>query len=167
MGNCFDRIVLMDGNNPRGIDVGLLICKGLKADVTSIRTHADDAAAEGFLPTTNLLDMAERVRKARFWRDRTGVDLMVAGQARTYAINHLKASVTKADGSDPTTAKRRGQAERVALMAWRARAAGRIPIVMGDLDKDIAEPGYDGTLDPLAKSTVLANPFKAAPAAER
>ncbi len=167
LGNYFDRLVVMDGNDPRGIDVGLLLRKGLKADIASIRTHADDAAAGGYLPTTNMLDMAGRVGKASFSRDCLEVDVDVGGRALTFLVNHFKAQETKADGSDPTTAKRRGQAERVALIAKRARAAGRLPIVMGDLNKDIAAPQYDESISPVAKSTVFVNPVKQLPATER
>jgi endonuclease/exonuclease/phosphatase family metal-dependent hydrolase len=165
--NYFDRIVVVDGNDPRGIDVGLLLRKGLKADITSIRSHADDAAAGGFLATTNMLDMAGRVGKASFSRDCLEVDVEVGGKPLTFLVNHFKAQETKANGSDPTTAKRRGQAERAAAIAKRARAAGRLPIVMGDLNKDVADANYDDSVSPVAKSTVFVNPVKQRPAAER
>jgi endonuclease/exonuclease/phosphatase family metal-dependent hydrolase len=165
--NYFDRIVLLDGNDPRGIDVGLLLRRDLKADIKAIRTHADDAAAGGFLATTNMLDMQGRVGPASFSRDCLEVDVDVAGHALTFLVNHLKAQETKPDGTDLTTAKRRGQAERAALIAKRARAAGRLPIVLGDLNKDIAGDGYDGSIDPVAKSTVFVNPVKTLDAEER
>lgn len=165
--NYFDRLVMIEGNDPRGIDVGLLLRKGLKADVSSIRSHADDAAAGGYLATTNMLDMSGRLGKASFSRDCLEVDVDVAGKPLTFLVNHFKAQETKSDGSDPTTEKRRGQAERAALIAKRSRGAGRLPIVMGDLNKDIAGEHYDESINPVAKSTVLVNPVKQLPVGER
>jgi hypothetical protein len=167
MGNYFDRIVLLDGNDPRGIDVGLLVRKGLKLDIGNIRTHADDAAAGGYLATTNMLDMGGRVGKASFSRDCLEVDIDVGSAKLTFLVNHLKAQESKPDGSDSTTAKRRGQADRAALIARRARAAGRAPIVLGDLNKDVASASYDDSLNPLAKSSVFVDPIKSLPASDR
>lgn len=167
LGNYFDRIVVFDGNDPRGIDVGLMVRRGLKADIRAIRSHADDAAAGGFLATTNMLDMQGRVGRASFSRDCLEVEIDVAGCPLTFLVNHFKAQETKPDGSDPTTAKRRGQAERAALIAKRARAAGRHPIVLGDLNKDVASAHYDDSINPVAQSTVFVNPVKTLPAADR
>lgn len=158
--NYFDRIVLLDGNDPRGIDVGLLLRKGLKANIVGIRTHADDAAVGGFLDSTNPLDMVGRVGKASFSRDCLEVDVDVDGKAITLLVNHFKAQETKSDGSDPTTEKRLGQAKRVAAIAAHVRERGRIPIVLGDLNKDIADQNYDKSIDPVANSSLFLNPVK-------
>jgi endonuclease/exonuclease/phosphatase family metal-dependent hydrolase len=166
LNNYFDRIVLLDGNDARGIDVGLLIRKGFKANIEAIRTHADDSAAGGYIPTTNILDMAGRLGAASFSRDCLEVDISVGTSALTILCNHLKAQETK-NGSDPTTAKRLGQATRVAGFLKRARSNGRAPIVMGDLNKDYRLNDYDGSLDPLVKSTVLYEPVKTLAASER
>lgn len=167
MDNYFDRVVLLDGNDPRGIDVGLLVRKGLKIEVGNIRTHADDAAAGGYLATTNMLDMGGRVGKASFSRDCLEVDIDVGKAKLTFLVNHFKAQETQPDGSDSTTAKRRGQADRAALIARRVRQAGRAPIVLGDLNKDVASAGYDGSLNPLARSSVFVDPIKNLPAGDR
>lgn len=167
MKNYFDRIVLLDGNDPRGIDVGLLLRKGLKAEVGAIRSHADDAALGGFLATTNMLDMKGRVGKASFSRDCLEVDIDVGGKALTFLVNHFKAQETRPDGSDPTAPKRRGQAERAALIARRVRARGRAPIVLGDLNKDVSLAKYDASLDPVAQSTMLVDPFRHLAPADR
>lgn len=165
--NQFDRLMLVEGNDPRGIDVGLLLRKGLAAEVRAIRSHADDAAAGGYLPTTNMLSMAGRLGKASFSRDCLEVDVDIAGQPLTFLVNHFKAQETRA-GRDSTTAKRRGQAERAALIARRARAAGRLPIVLGDFNKDIAAPDYDQSVDTLAASSTLLDPVRlSVPAEER
>jgi hypothetical protein len=167
MKNYFDRVVVIDGNDPRGIDVGLLLRKGLKADVVAIRTHADDAAEGGYLGTTNMLDMKGRNGKASFSRDCLEVDIDVGGRELTFLVNHFKAQEIRSDGTDTTTAKRRGQADRAALIARRVRASGRSPIVVGDLNKDIASDTYDDSIDPVALSTALVNPWKAVPAKDR
>ena len=48
LNNYFNHIISIDGNDPRGIDVGLLI-KRSRTDITieQIRTHFDDAAERG------------------------------------------------------------------------------------------------------------------------
>lgn len=166
MKNYFDRVVVVDGNDPRGIDVGLLLRKGLKAEVAAIRTHADDAAAGGHLPTTNMLDAKGRTGKASFARDCLEVDVDVGGQLLTLLVNHFKAQEIR-NNVDSTTAKRRGQAERAAKIATQVRARGRVPILLGDLNKDIASATYDSSIDPVAGSTTFVNPWKAVPAADR
>ncbi|HEY0954880.1 MAG TPA: endonuclease/exonuclease/phosphatase family protein [Roseateles sp.] len=167
LGNYFDRILLVEGNDPRGIDVGMLLRRGLKVDVRAIRSHADDAALGGFLTTTNMLDMKGRVGKASFSRDCLEVDIDAGNAALTLLVNHFKAQETTSGGADPTTAKRRGQAERAAAIAKRARAAGRLPIVMGDLNKDVASPQYDDSINPVARSSVFVDPVRALPADQR
>lgn len=167
LGNYFDRIVLVDGNDPRGIDVALLLRKGLKADIECIRSHADDSVDGGFLRTTNMLDMVGRLGKASFSRDCLEVEIRAGAKPLTFLVNHFKAQESVAGKPDPTTAKRRGQAERAALIARRTRAAGRLPIVLGDLNKDIAAADYDASLDPLAKSSTFVNPVKTLAAADR
>lgn len=38
----FDRMILIDGNDPRGIDVGVLFRAGFEGQVLDIRTHIDE-----------------------------------------------------------------------------------------------------------------------------
>jgi endonuclease/exonuclease/phosphatase family metal-dependent hydrolase len=164
--NYFDRVVLLDGNDSRGIDVGLLIRKGIDANIEAIRTHADDAAVGGYIATTNILDMRGRLGAASFSRDCLEVDINVGSSALTILCNHLKAQETR-DGNDPTTPKRLGQATRVAGFVKRARTNDRLPIVMGDLNKDYRHDDYDGSLNPLVKSTMLYEPVKTLAESER
>lgn len=156
--NYFDRIVVLDGNDSRGIDVGLLVRKGFNANIENIRSHADDAAAGGYIQTTNILDMKGRLGAASFSRDCLEVDIKVGNTALTLLVNHLKAQESK-DGVDPTTPKRLGQAQRVAEIAKRARKNGRVPIVMGDLNKDYRHKDYDNSLNPLVKSSSFYDPM--------
>ncbi len=155
--NYFDRIVLLDGNDSRGIDVGLMVRKGFNATIESIRTHADDAAQGGYIATTNILDMKGRLGAASFSRDCLEVDVRVGKTPLTLLVNHLKAQESK-NGEDPTTAKRLGQAQRVADIAKRVRKNSRVPIVMGDLNKDYRQADYDKSLNPLVKSTGFYDP---------
>lgn len=165
--NYFDRLIVIDGNDPRGIDVGLLVRKGLKLEIGAIRTHVDDAAAGGHLATTNMLDMAGRVGKASFSRDCLEVDIDAGSARLSFLVNHLKAQNTAADGTDSTTAKRRAQADRAARIARRVRLSGRAPIVLGDLNKDVADLAYDGSLNPLARSPLFIDPVRSLPAGSR
>jgi predicted extracellular nuclease len=158
--NYFDRIVLLDGNDARGIDVGLMIRKGFNVTIENIRSHADDAADGGYIPTTNILDMKGRLGAASFSRDCLEVDIKVGKTALTLLVNHLKAQESK-DGKDPTTPKRLGQAQRVADIAKRVRKSGRLPIVMGDLNKDYRQAEYDNSLNPLVKSVNFYDPVSA------
>jgi endonuclease/exonuclease/phosphatase family metal-dependent hydrolase len=158
MGNYFDRIVLIDGNDARGIDVGLLIRKGLKADVMAIRTHVDDALAGGFLPKSTRLD-TKNVAKAVFSRDCLEVDVKIAGKMLTFLVNHFKAQ----DGKATSTTRRINQAKRVAEIVEDVRNAGKLPIVMGDLNMDTGQSDYDNSLQALATSQSLVDPFQNVP----
>jgi len=156
MDDFFDRVILLDGNDARGIDVGLLLRRDLKVDVLEIRTHADDALAGGFLPTSTRLD-TKNVGKAIFSRDCLEVDLRANGRTLTFLVNHFKAQ----DGKPASTTRRLNQAKKVLALAKTARAAGKLPIVIGDLNIDTAQTDYDQSLDPLVSApSPLADPFQ-------
>jgi endonuclease/exonuclease/phosphatase family metal-dependent hydrolase len=159
LANYFDRIVLIDGNDSRGIDVGLLIRKGFVATIENVRSHADDAAAGGYIPTTNMLDMKGRLGAASFSRDCLEVDVSLRNRSLTFLVNHLKAQEITG-GVDSTTDKRTGQAERVFKIAKAARQRGRLPIVMGDLNKDYHAADNDNSLKSLVGSTTFYDPVK-------
>ena len=144
LGDAFDRVLLVDGNDARGIDVGLLLKKGLAADVTAIQTHADEALGGGFLPKSTRLDTTN-VGKAIFSRDCLEVDLRVGNRTLTFLVNHFKAQ----DNKPNTPTRRLNQAKRVLALAKAARSAGKHPIVIGDLNIDTAQADYDQSLQPL------------------
>lgn len=135
--NYFDRMLLIDGNDPRGIDVGFLLRKGFAGEITGIRTHMDEgvdhkpvlrgpggpSTAIGY-PATN----------AVFSRDCLCVDVAIAGKTVTFLVNHLKAQ----DGQDSSDKRRELQAKRVAALAAEERAHGHLPVVLGDLNADVA-----------------------------
>jgi endonuclease/exonuclease/phosphatase family metal-dependent hydrolase len=164
--NYFDRLVMVQGNDPRGINVGLAFRRGLDVTVRELRTHADEAAAGGFLPTSNRLDTKKGLGLAAFSRDCLEVDVDVGTTKLTFLVNHLKAQEIR-NGVDATTAKRLGQARYVATIVDRVAAQGRLPVVLGDLNKDVDGADYDGSLAPIATHPALADAFAAVPVADR
>ncbi len=155
----FDRIVLIDGNDPRGIDVGLLIKRNLKVELEDVRTHADEAWPNGWLPGSNRLN-TKILSVAAFSRNCLEADLKVGSSSITLLLNHLKAqSIDSKTKKDTSTQKRLNQAKKVADIAAEVRVRGRLPIVLGDMNKDSREPEYDGSLDPLVKNQSLYDPF--------
>jgi endonuclease/exonuclease/phosphatase family metal-dependent hydrolase len=149
----FDRMIAIDGNDPRGIDVGLMIRKGLKVDISNIRTHIDEPEKGKSIKRTAFLNLGYMVTGAVFSRDCLEVDLVVNGKVVTLLVNHFKAQ----DGSASSVKRRTAQANRVAQLTKDAADAGKLPIVLGDLNVD---PKTDNSLDGLLKSNVLKDPFK-------
>jgi exonuclease III len=154
MRNAFDRILLIDGNDARGIDVGFLVRKGVNAEILEIRTHVDDAIGGGYLEKSNRLD-TKVTSQAIFSRDCLEVDVRVDQTVLTFLVNHFKAQ----DNKPTSTTRRLGQATRVAALATIARENGKFPIVMGDLNIDVKQSNYDQSLDPLVTLPILCDPF--------
>jgi endonuclease/exonuclease/phosphatase family metal-dependent hydrolase len=142
----FDHIICIDGNDPRAIDVGLMIRKDKGLSVLGIRTHIDDpeASAQRVFRESRP-NFGYFVSNAVFSRDCLEVDVEANGTVITLMVNHFKAQ----DGKPSSIARRRLQAERVASIAMEAMAAGRKPIVLGDLNIDTRQSDYDRSLDPL------------------
>lgn len=136
--NYFDRMILIDGNDPRGIDVGFLVRKGFAGQITGIRTQIDEgeggkAVIRG--PGGPQTAIGYPAANAVFSRDCLCVDVAIAGKTITFLVNHLKAQ----DGTDSADARRQVQAKRVAALAAEARKQGKLPIVLGDLNADVAD----------------------------
>lgn len=131
----YDETLLIDGNDDRGIDVGLMCRDG--HGVTYIRTHIFDEDAEGRI----------------FSRDCAEYHLLVPnGQRLVMLVNHLKSKGYGSPG-DPVGAVRRGrQAARVAEIYEGLRAEGIENIaVVGDLN----DWAGGGSLDALLEDTDL------------
>ncbi len=154
MGNAFDRILLIDGNDARGIDVGFLLRKGVAAEILEIRTHVDDAISGGYLDKSNRLD-TRVTSQAVFSRDCLEVDVRVNQTVLTFLVNHFKAQ----DGKATSTKRRLAQATRVAELATTAQGNGKFPVVMGDLNIDTKQSDYDQSLEPLTTLPILCDPF--------
>lgn len=118
----YEQVMLVEGNDPRGINVGLLARPAYR--VHSIRSHVDDQDAGG------------RV----FSRDCCEYHLRTAGgETVAVLVNHLKSKGYGSAG-DPIGALRRGrQAARIAQLYRGLLAEGIEHVaVVGDLNDDPA-----------------------------
>ena len=129
-GTPYEHVMLIDGNDERGIDVGLLA--RASAPITTMRSHVDDIRDDRIV----------------FSRDCPEYELTLASGATVLLmINHFK---SKGFGSQATSnAKRRDQAARVREIYDARRAEGVEQIVIiGDFnDTPDSEP-----LAPLLKA---------------
>ncbi|NOU20100.1 MAG: endonuclease/exonuclease/phosphatase family protein [Bacteroidales bacterium] len=154
----FDRIILLDGNDPRGIDVGVLIKRDFDAEILNIRTHADEALGGKTLKSSSRLN-TKSTAEAIFSRDCLEVDIKIDGKTITLLVNHFKAQ----DGKPSSTKKRQEQSKKVKEIAARAINEGKMPIVLGDLNIDIKQKNYDGSLNEIYNYEKLDDPFKNKP----
>lgn len=142
VGKTYDHIMLVDGNDERGIDVGLMTRN--KFDILSIVSHVDDADEDGTI----------------FSRDCAQYEISTAnGNRLIVLINHFK---SKGFGSFANSnAKRKRQASRVATIYRQIRQKHDYIAIIGDFNdtpdsdpisplfhqtglKDISEiPGFD------------------------
>lgn len=133
-GQPFRHVMLIDGNDERGIDVGLMSRSGYS--IGAMRSHVDDLTPAG-VPV--------------FSRDCPEFELTTPGGARLVVmVNHFK---SKGFGSQASSnARRRAQAERVAAIYEGLIASGVENVaVMGDLNDT---PG-SAPLQPLVEGTSL------------
>jgi endonuclease/exonuclease/phosphatase family metal-dependent hydrolase len=132
-GQPFRHAMVVDGNDDRGIDVGVLIREPY--EIAAIRSHVDDVDATGEIFSR---DCAEYLVEAP------------GGVSVRLLVNHLK---SKGYGNQRANdAKRRRQAVRVAQIYKAARAAGEERVaVMGDFNDT---PGST-PLKPLLSATDL------------
>jgi endonuclease/exonuclease/phosphatase family metal-dependent hydrolase len=112
----FDHVMLIDGNDDRGIDVGLMTRAGY--EITRLRSHVDDTDAQGIV----------------FSRDCPEYTITTPGGKRLILlVNHLKSKgFGKASDND---AKRLRQATRVAEIYTQLRTEGeKNVVVLGDFN---------------------------------
>lgn len=112
----FEQVMLIDGNDDRGIDVGLMVKRGCV--IEEIRSHVHDADADGTI----------------FSRDCPEYRVVTpSGERLVVLVNHLK---SKGFGTQASSnARRRRQAVRVAEIYNGLRAAGETNVVvLGDLN---------------------------------
>ena len=115
-GSPFDHVMLIDGNDDRGIDVGLLTRSGY--EIARVRSHVDDTDAHGLV----------------FSRDCPEYTITTpAGKRIILLINHLKSKGFGSTSSNNT--RRLRQATRVAEIYTRLRQEGEKNIaVLGDFN---------------------------------
>jgi endonuclease/exonuclease/phosphatase family metal-dependent hydrolase len=134
-GAVFAQVMLIDGNDGRGIDVGLLTRPGFA--IGRLRSHVDDRGADG-LPI--------------FSRDCPEFEVTTpAGNSLLVLVNHFK---SKAGNQTISNRLRRSQADRVKAIYEQRRAEGIDNIaIIGDLNDT---PG-SAPLAPLLTETDLAD----------
>jgi len=129
-GTPFEHIMLIDGNDERGIDVGLMTRK--KFDIVSIVSHVDDRDDGGII----------------FSRDCAQYEIKTAnGNTLILLVNHFK---SKGFGSPAVSnAKRKRQASRTAAIYRKIRQDHPFIAIIGDLndtpDSDPIKPLFQQT----------------------
>lgn len=129
-GAAYDHIMLIDGNDDRGIDVGIMTKK--KFNIVSIASHVDDEDDDGRI----------------FSRDCAQFEIETAeGNTLVVLANHFK---SKGFGSQATSnAKRKRQAARVATIYRQLRQKHAFIAVIGDFndtpDSDPISPLFNQT----------------------
>lgn len=124
----FEQVMLVDGNDARGIDVGLMTRNGVR--IRSVASHVDDRDARGRLI---------------FSRDCADYALALPGGGTLHVlVNHFKSQGY--GGKAANDARRRAQAARVRAIYEERLAAGAAHVaVVGDLNN----PPEEAPLAPL------------------
>jgi endonuclease/exonuclease/phosphatase family metal-dependent hydrolase len=131
-GEPFEHVMLIDGNDDRGIDVGLMT-KG-KYPIVRMTSHVDDEDAQGEIFSRDCPEYTLRTEK---------------GNTVTVLLNHFKSRIGNPAQSG---GKRLRQATKVKEIYESLIARGeKYVAVMGDLNDDPAAPA----LDPLITQTTL------------
>ncbi len=151
--NYFDKMIAILGNDKRGINVGLAVKKGAKAEILNIRTNAD----EGVIERVSELNNGYDAKGAIFSRDCLEVDIKVNDKILTFLVNHFKSQ----DGSNNALERRRKQANRVEKIVEKLDKEGKYPIVIGDLNVDPNNPQIPGddSISSLLNCPILADSF--------
>jgi endonuclease/exonuclease/phosphatase family metal-dependent hydrolase len=138
----FAQHMVIDGNDPRGIDVGILS----NFPLNSLRSHVHEKSGTSKL----------------FSRDCVEHEVLLpSGQSLWVLCNHLKSKLGPAASSD---ARRKMQAQRIAdILAARFDLTTDLVVVAGDLND---EPGSD-PMSPLMNTPHLHNIVDTLPAAQQ
>ncbi|MGY5957113.1 Endonuclease/exonuclease/phosphatase domain-containing protein [Kosakonia sp. BK9b] len=137
-GKPFEHVMVIDGNDERGIDVGLMTARAFPID--TIRSHVDDKDRSGALI---------------FSRDCPEFAIpLKSGETLHILVNHLK---SKGFGTQSSSdARRKAQAERVkAIYQQRSKEGEALIAIMGDFN----DTPDSTTLAPLLKDTDLQDIF--------
>ena len=133
LGSHYGHAMLVDGNDPRGIDVGLFSRSDI--DIHSVRSHVD--VPDPARPTKRL-----------FSRDCPVYRLGLPGGAElVLLVNHLKSQSFSSGNPDPLRSR---QSEKVRAIYDDVRAGGaEFVAVLGDFNKGPSNDGHHPTLEPL------------------
>jgi endonuclease/exonuclease/phosphatase family metal-dependent hydrolase len=134
-GEPYAQVMLIDGNDPRGIDCALMTREGFP--IAAMLSHVDDTDDAGIVFSRDCPEYRLDTREGRL----------------VVLVNHLK---SKAGGSQTSSdRKRRRQAAAVARIYGRLRDAGSgLVAVVGDLN-DTPPDNADDPLAPLLRDTDL------------
>jgi endonuclease/exonuclease/phosphatase family metal-dependent hydrolase len=141
-GTPYEQVMLVEGNDPRGIDVGFLARSAYR--LVQIRTHVFDTDAQGVVFSRDCCEYH--------------VDTPL-GTRLVVMANHFKSKGYASPG-DPVGAKRRArQAARVAEIYASVRAEGIDHVaIMGDLNDDPSSAALAPLLDVPDLTDVSAHP---------
>lgn len=115
----YGHVMLVDGNDPRGIDVGIMTAPSI--EIASIRSHVDDRRP------------APHEHRTLFSRDAPVYQLRSGSTELWVIVNHLKSQSFSSGDPDPL---RRMQAERVIDIYQEIRNEGATNVVvLGDFNK--------------------------------
>jgi endonuclease/exonuclease/phosphatase family metal-dependent hydrolase len=160
----FEHLILIDGNDPRGIDVGVLLKRGFGGTVSGVRTHIDDPNdPKKPIVREGRKNFGYLAQNALFSRDCLEIDVAVGKKTLTLLANHLKAQ----DDTASSVERRKTQAKRVSEIFSANVKAKRLPVVLGDLNFDYratkknGTSANDGSLDPLLATKDLVDPLPA------
>jgi endonuclease/exonuclease/phosphatase family metal-dependent hydrolase len=135
LGGHYGHGMLIDGNDPRGIDVGMYCLP--EVDIVWMRSHVDDPDPQ-------------RPGRTLFSRDCPVYRLRLVTGAELYVLpNHLKSQSFSSGNPDPLRSR---QALQVRAIYDQLIADGATLVaVLGDLNKgpDTANPTHHPTLEPL------------------
>ena len=131
-GQPFRHKILIDGNDPRRIDVAVLS----RFEIAAVRTHQHRRTAGRWLFSRDCLEVDVRIPSAR-----AGDELTYGAKTLPIFVNHFKSMM---GGRDETMARRREQAEGVVdiLKARFGPDPGQFDwVVLGDLNDYLPSAG--------------------------
>jgi len=144
----YEHILLIDGNDERGIDVAVMS----RLPVLGLRTHVHE------------MTTYKGKKVAQFSRDCLEVDIeLPGGKKLTFMANHFKSMGYSAAGDPKSEERRRDQAERVAKIVKEHKPAQNMVIVAGDLNS----PPDAHSILPLSNHADLYNVNLELPAGQR
>lgn len=140
LGNRYRHVMLVDGNDERGIDVGLLTTR--RHPITSVTSHVDDRDSKN-------ADIAKRDKRL-FSRDAPVYTVRCGDHDVFVIVNHLKSQ--SRTGSEPPDDLRSRQSDRLAAIYRELRRNGTTYVALvGDFNRgpdDGAHPSLEALFNP-------------------